>query len=87
PVAFVLYDVGVPPCFTPVINGRYELKGDEWEPLYAAPIPPTDEIVEIKRQRDSAVGSLKWIHNAAKTGASIDVICGYTKGALQEVRL
>lgn len=55
--------------------------------LYAAPIPPTDEIVEIKRQRDSAVGSLKWIHNAAKTGASIDVICGYTKGALQEVRL
>lgn len=55
--------------------------------FYAAPIPPTDEIVEIKRQRDSAVGSLKWIHNAAKTGASIDVICGYTKGALQEVRL
>jgi len=52
PAAFVLYAVGVLPCFTPVINGRYELKGDGWKPLYAAPTDTPSNRIAIDKLQD-----------------------------------
>ena len=60
--------------------------GGDWEYILKSDYDELQaKLTEAECQRDSAIDSLRWIHNSSKTGASIDVICGYAKGAIREI--
>jgi len=61
PVAYVVYAIGRPPHFVPVINGRIAFKVDGYTPLYSAAT-----VEQLIRERDEAIGANILNRNALK---------------------